>query len=102
MAAAANLAAFQTSVEEDEGSLGAKGNDSTHICGRREGDAAAVVVVVVGERGWSEPPTRRAGIAEGAPDTLLSSLFLLQPDAIFREMEKDDLNSLHLLLAFLE
>lgn len=61
-AASPNLAAFQTSVEEDEGSL--------PRLSRRESKGLTQPTSVEGDegrgkRGWSEPPTRRLEMAGG-------------------------------------
>lgn len=69
------LAAFQTSVEEDEGSLPrlsrreSKGlTQPTSVEGDEDGGGER------GKRGWSEPPTPLLEMAEGAADTLLQSV----------------------------
>lgn len=95
-AAGLSLAAFQTIVEEDEGSLprlsqrGSKGLTQPTSVEGGEGR---------GERGWSEPPTRSTGGAtRHATPKRLWWLFVSQSDTIFREVEGHALQSLHLVL----
>lgn len=91
-AASPILAAFQTSVEEDEGSLPrlsrreSKGlTQPTSVEGDEDGGGER------GKRGWSEPPTPLLEMAEGAADTLLQSVcggYLFHDQTLFSERWK--------------
>lgn len=105
-AASPILAAFQTSVEEDEGSL--------PRLSRRESKGLTQPTSVEGDEdgGGREREARleraahavigdgRGGSRHATPKRLWG-LFVSRSDTIFREMEGHDLQSLHLLSCFL-